>query len=353
MGFIKGSVSFCRFRVPEADGAAGFECGLKAFSFRDFFPADAQTNTGWTSLEDILDSAFERSDYAYGPYLLFAMRTDRRVLPASLLKLRLLEAERRFRAERNTAKLYKEQREAIREAVRRELAERAEPIPSIYEVCWSIADGVVYFGGLAPNIVQEFVDLFRRSFRVDPVPLSPIEVMSNGGSELLPPRLNREFLTWLWFKSEERGGTVYIPNVGDVEIVYVRRLVLESGEGEYQEQVTCSGRHAHLREGKDALRQGKLVKEARLRLSHDGARWEFTYKADSASFTSMKLPAAVYTEEEDEGNEGGVLERLYTLETAVRIMDRLHEHFRSLRTSDDWPAVVVQMDRWAARGSSA
>ncbi|MCX7634650.1 MAG: recombination-associated protein RdgC [Syntrophales bacterium] len=352
MGFLKGAVTFCRFRATGADagGREGIERGLKAFAFRDFFPADAQTNTGWTNSGNILDNSFQRTDHVHGPFLLFALRTDRRVLPAALLKVRFLEAERRFLKEHKATRLYKEQREAIREAVRQELAQRMDPVPTIHEVCWSLGDGTVYFSGLAPRLVQEFVDLFRRSFQTDPVPLTPLAATDDGANGGLPPRFNREFLTWLWYKAEERGGTVSLPDGDEVAIEYIRRLVLEAGEGEYQEQVTCAGRHAGLVEGKDALRQGKLVKEARIRLAHNDIRWEFTYKADSAAFGTMKLPVVV--EEEDPGEEdqeGSVLERLYTMETAVRIMDRLHEHFHHLRTSDNWPEVAARMERWVAR----
>src|SRR5574340_359605 len=113
----------------------------------------------------------------------------------------------------------------------------------------------------------------------------------DGEEAAAAPMPGRELNTWLWFKSEERGGTVMIPGLGDTGVTFLRRLVLASGDGDYSESVVCQGLHAALKEGKEALRQGKKIKEARIRLSQDTMDWEFTLKADYFHFQSMKLPA--------------------------------------------------------------
>ncbi len=101
---------------------------------------------------------------------------------------------------------------------------------------------------------------------------------------------------------------ILIPGGGESEVVFVRRLVLESGEGEYAETVVCQGLHADLKEGKEALRQGKKITAARLRVAHDKAEWEFTFKADRFHFQSMKLPTVAESEGEEVDREGQILE---------------------------------------------
>ena len=44
--------------------------------------------------------------------------------------------------------------------------------------------------------------------------------------------LVQEFLTWLWWKSEERGGSVAITGYGDISLVFEKHMLLEYGEGE-------------------------------------------------------------------------------------------------------------------------
>jgi len=58
--------------------------------------------------------------------------------------------------------------------------------------------------------------------------------------------LGQEFLTWLWWKSEERGGSIDIPGSGDITVVFEKHMLLESGEGESTEKIVCTGLQAEL-----------------------------------------------------------------------------------------------------------
>ena len=48
--------------------------------------------------------------------------------------------------------------------------------------------------------------------------------------------LGQEFLTWLWYKSEECGGAVAVPGRGDVSVTFEKHMLLEYGEGQEQEK---------------------------------------------------------------------------------------------------------------------
>ena len=111
----------------------------------------------------------------------------------------------------------------------------------------------------------------------------------------------------------------------------MRRLVLESGDGEYAETVVCQGMHADLKEGKEALRQGKKITAARLRIAHDKTEWEFTFKADRFHFQSMKLPTLPESDGEEVDREGQLLERIYLIEKAAGMMDLLFRSFLNIR----------------------
>ncbi|MCD6152684.1 MAG: hypothetical protein J7J07_02080 [Syntrophobacterales bacterium] len=157
----------------------------------------------------------------------------------------------------------------------------------------------------------------------------------------------REFLTWLWFKSEERGGSIMIPDVGDIQVTFMQRLVLESGEGPYSETVACRGFHAALKEGKAALRENKKIKEARLKLGMGTDEYEFTFKADGFQFQTLKLPTTMNLTEEDDNKEGRFLERIYHIETAMRAMEQLFFLFLKKRLSPDWSAgEMLRLKKW-------
>jgi hypothetical protein len=377
MALPKGSVTFSRYRL----------IGSLPDHFTDFFNEQIKKNAfhaawrtaeekaaGWTGLGDPLDSDFSYASYAQGRYLLFSLRIDRKSVAPSLLRLRIMEAERNKQQETGQKKLYREQREAIRESVRLELIGKALPIPSFFEICWSVTEGRLLFCSLSDKVFEELQELFRTSFGLTLCPHMPWDVPSPDAQQLpqaaagenaasapalpaFPPGIDpltigREFLTWLWFKSEERNGMILIPEAGESQVIFVRRLVLESGDGEYAETVVCQGMHADLKEGKEALRQGKKITAARLKVTFDKTEWEFTFKADRFHFQSMKLPAPYEDDGEEIDREGQILERIYLIEKAVGVMDLLFQTFIESRLSDGWEAELSRMQRWITHTAS-
>jgi hypothetical protein len=371
MGLLKGSITFSRYRIvgvlpdhfPEF-----FNERIRRYAFQNVWRMTDEKAAGWTSVENGLDTDFPYASYAQGRYMLFSLRIDRKSVAPSLLRLRILEAERKELAESGQKKLYREQREAIRESVRLELLGKTLPVPAFHEICWSVPDNVLTFCCLSDKVVEELQELFKESFSLGLCPYAPWDIEGAGANPQgaaagsssrevslppLPPgvdplTIGREFLTWLWFKSEERNGMIRIPGGGESEVVFVRRLVLEAGEGEYAETIVCQGLHADLKEGKEALRRGKKISAARLRVAHDKTEWEFTFKADRFHFQSMKLPAVVENEGEEADREGQILERIYLIEKAAGMMDQWFRLFLDLRLSEGWGKEQARMQRWIA-----
>lgn len=361
MGIRKGTLTFARYRLTGSlpdHFPDFFNERIRHNSFQNVWRTTDEKATGWTSLDNPLDTDFEYASYAQGRYLLFSMRMDRKSVAPALLRLRILEAERKILAETGQKRLYREQREGIRESVRLDLLGKTLPVPSFFEICWSVPENTLIFCSLSDKVFDELQELFRDSFKVTPCPCLPWGQESGIQPDptadplaALPPgvdplTIGREFLTWLWFKSEERNGTIMIPGKGVCEVQFIRRLVLESGDGEYAEQVVCQGMHADLKEGKEALRQGKKITAARLRVAHDKTEWEFTFKADRFHFQSMKLPTLPEAEGDEADREGQLLERIYLVEKATGLMDWLFQSFVKIRLGAEWAAEQVRMQRW-------
>jgi recombination associated protein RdgC len=361
MGLLKGTLTFARYRaVGEAPQltSGSIDENLKKFAFHDRPLSSQEKLLGWTGLENILDSSFDRAQYALGDYLIFALRVDRKVIPPSLFRVKILEREKAYREQKGIRKIHRDGREEIREALRRELQEKMPPVPSFYDVCWSFSTGTVLFCSLSEKVVQDFQDFFQESFQVVLAPLSPWD------SRYLDPQtairisdaqrqdaidlstIGREFLTWLWFRSDEGSGALTIAGVGDVGVTFARRMVLKSGEGNFSESVVCQGLHAELQEGKAALRQGKRIREARIILERDSQKWEFTFKADRFSFQSLKFPETEQDDDDGDDQGGRILERIYLVEKAVETMDRLFALFLDIRISRDWAGELSQMTKW-------
>jgi hypothetical protein len=365
MGILKGTLSFSRYHItggkPE-NLTAWIDEQLKKYSFQDRFLAAEEKTMGWTGLENLLDTDFAYARYSWADYLMFALRIDKKTIPPTLLKIKTLEAEKKLLQQTGKKKLYREQKEGVKEGIRLELLEKMPPVPSFYEICWSFSKHSLIFTSLSDKIGQDLQDFFKRSFQLTLIPFVPWEQKISGAGDSTaqpnedgstdPSTIGREFLTWLWFKSEQRNGFITLPNVGEVEVNFLRRLVLESGDGEYAETVVCQGIHSDLKEGKEALRQGKKIREARIKLGIDTANWEFTFKADNFHIQSLQLPITADDADEGDDREGRILERIYLIEKSYVTMDQLFELFQRNSLSPDWSEEQARMGKWVQQLSA-
>ncbi len=168
MSLIKGTLTLSKYRVigslPD-NFRDFFDKQIKLFAFRELSIGESEKSAGWTSLENVLDTDFEYANYLLADYLIFSLRIDRKIISSSLLKLKILEAERKFIAEKGKDKIYREERAEIKERVYLSLLKQTPPIPSFYEICWNVSQGWLLFGSLSEKAKEDFEDLFKRSFK--------------------------------------------------------------------------------------------------------------------------------------------------------------------------------------------
>ena len=166
--------------------------------------------------------------------------------------------------------------------------------------------------------------------------------------------LGQEFLTWLWYKSEERGGAVFLPGTGDIQVVFEKHMLLESGEGESLEKLICKGLQTELQEARTGLRMGKKLEQARIYLAKGDYEWRLTLGATLFEYRNVSLPRTLSASEEGEDQvawEAKVLERIGMSEEAMHTIDELFRIFLNLRVSTDWSQELVRLKSWIARGA--
>lgn len=162
--------------------------------------------------------------------------------------------------------------------------------------------------------------------------------------ELIQTRtfLGNEFLMWLWFKSDCFDGLFAIADHGDIEVIFDNQLTLEAYLAETERSDFKGGTPAFAPEAKTALRQGKRVSKAKIRIVKEGREWLFTYKAEGMDITSAKIPA-VLSKDDDER----FFERMYLLEELEEILETLYAEFINLRLSDAWgDTLLPAMQEW-------
>ncbi|HTY23839.1 MAG TPA: hypothetical protein VMC85_11950 [Desulfomonilaceae bacterium] len=161
--------------------------------------------------------------------------------------------------------------------------------------------------------------------------------------------LGREFLTWLWFKSEQTGGRIELPGQKVIEVIFLDRMTLDLSDVDTPQTVTLKGEHSELREGLAALREGKKIEEARISVRSGSNDFTTVVKATWFSFGSFRTPRVVPPEESEEGIEGAFLEKVYLIEEGMEAIDALFEYFLSLRISEAWETMELPaLRQWVA-----
>jgi len=166
--------------------------------------------------------------------------------------------------------------------------------------------------------------------------------------------LGQEFLTWLWYKSEERGGSVLLPGTGDIQLVFEKHMLLESGEGESLEKLICRGLQTELQEARTGLLMSKKLEQARIYLAKGDYEWRLTLGATLFEYRNVSLPRTVSPNEEAADPfawEAKVLERIGMSEEVLHTIDELFRLFLQIRTSADWPQELARLKSWIVKGA--
>ena len=99
---------------------------------------------------------------------------------------------------------------------------------------------------------------------------------------------------------------------------------------------------------KVALRTGKKVTRALIRLEKEELAFQFTLKAEDFTLGSLKTPK-VEKPEEDDDPDAMLLEKIYLMEVCLGLLDSLYARFLQLRLSPQWQQEVADMRQWMTR----
>ncbi|OGR19705.1 MAG: DNA recombination-dependent growth factor C [Desulfobacterales bacterium GWB2_56_26] len=167
MGFLKGSASFVKFSVvgelPE-NSLDFIAQKVIAFSFKDIDDTYDEYSIGWVSVLNMFDSQFAYASYVAGDYITLTLRVDERKVSSAILKKIVQKEEERVRLEQQVPKLSRSMKVQIKERIRTDLMRKAIPLPSTFELCWSLSDGTLYFFSTNKKAHAILEDFFKESF---------------------------------------------------------------------------------------------------------------------------------------------------------------------------------------------
>ncbi len=172
-------------------------------------------------------------------------------------------------------------------------------------------------------------------------PETPID--HRGGLDYIGP----EFLTWLWWRSDEDPRFVHADGT-EVFVHVDEHLEFRGERAASRRTVLRAGLPGASMDARAALKSGKLVFAARLLIARGEDEVHFTLRAEDLEVSGVRLPAA------EEGNPRERLEgSLESLERFWDDLDLCFATFLERRTGGGgtWAEDVDRIRRWGAAES--
>ncbi|MGW8288320.1 MAG: recombination-associated protein RdgC [Desulfobulbales bacterium] len=167
MGLLSRTATFVRYSV-EGDLPANFwefaAERISRFAFQDIDDTFDEYSIGWVSVDNMFDASFAHASYAVGDYIVLSMRIDERKVSKTLLQKFSLKEEERIKKEKQVPRLNRSQRVRIKEDVRLQLVKKSMPTPSVYDLCWNLADNTVLFFSTNTKAQSVLEDFFKECF---------------------------------------------------------------------------------------------------------------------------------------------------------------------------------------------
>lgn len=179
MGIFSSTISLTRYRVKgEFSGSPieQVEEGLRRHKISDIDNEAQDMAVGWTSLEKPYAPDFTSSSFVIGNLFAFALRMDKKSIPAKVVKQQCaVEADKRLRESGNEF-LSRNELKQIKEHVTNVLSIRMPPVPNVFELLWNYEEKTLWFFSTQKAANEELETLFLKSFHMHLIRLFPYTI---------------------------------------------------------------------------------------------------------------------------------------------------------------------------------
>jgi hypothetical protein len=153
--------------------------------------------------------------------------------------------------------------------------------------------------------------------------------------------LGREFLTWLWFKSETQNHKIQTKHYGEFQLFIDNKIVLSSASGSVRENSLKGGSPAYAQEASAALSSGKMLQEAKFVLQNHELHWGFSISADDLALKSIRLPVVA-----QENTMEHFTQRIAYTRMLNDIIEELYKEYMNLRLTNLFEKEAENIQQW-------
>lgn len=167
MGALSPTQNIIRFRVEGAlrrDIHSDIMAGLKANMFTEPLPSDYEDIVGWVPFADPFTETFDDAQVLYGTVHLFALRIDRKTIPAKAVEQLLAKRIKEKKEEQDRDFISKNEKAEIKEIIVETLWRKTPYTPQIFEFTWDVEERTAYLYSTQKKAITTLENLFLKSF---------------------------------------------------------------------------------------------------------------------------------------------------------------------------------------------
>ncbi|MDY6905687.1 MAG: recombination-associated protein RdgC [Thermodesulfobacteriota bacterium] len=179
MGLLSSRASITCYRVEgklAKPVTETVEAGLKQYAIRNIDNDPAEKAVGWTAFATPFVPAFSKASFMFGHYMIFALRLDKKAIPAKVVKKYCMAAYEKQMKKTGQATLAKNEKKQIKEKVLHELVLRVPATPNAYDIVWDYEAGRLWFFSNMKGANEELETLFVKTFSMRLIRLFPYTI---------------------------------------------------------------------------------------------------------------------------------------------------------------------------------
>ena len=316
---------------------------------------------GWVGGRHLLDVPITDDNAVYGGYLRLVLMKAERKVPTSLLRAECMLEEVAWMRAENKPFVDRKTRSDIRKQVLARLLPDMPPtlkgIPFIYDA----RERLIYAGALSDKQTDAFTFHFHNTTGIKLIPVSvataaaqrhQVDVRDWMRTSFSPEVPDSEmedtpgldFLTWLWFTSEARGGIFKSKEFGDVGVQLEGPLLFTRAGAGAHEIALRKGLPTVSAEAKTALLSGKKLRRAKLLIARTDEAWSCSFDTDLFVCRVLKLPEP----KEVLDPVSRFQDRMLKLDAFRCLLLELLDRFLAERSdANRWITVQKEIHKWA------
>ena len=154
--------------------------------------------------------------------------------------------------------------------------------------------------------------------------------------------IGKEFLTWLWFRSERDNEVIVKGKEITVEIL--GPILLDAQYGDARASMLKGDSPATTPEARTALLEGKKLKKAKLKWVREDVEWTFTIDGENFNVSGLNIPNPGKLPFEE-----FMLMRLEMVREFEQVLQDLLETFLELRLDQkQWKRELEEIQQWVS-----